>query len=388
VLTLTSASGSLSIDIANSGATFGTDLNFTVADGTTTITGLETSWTNVNGGDWSKSAANWSSIVPTAANDATIAPGTSTSAYTVAIAPGEFAEAHNLTINDAFATLDDQGILMLSGGFTLTAGTFLLAGGSLQTALPISIANGGTFEGDGTVSAVGNVAVFGTVVASDAGGPSLDFQSAVIGSGNFKVNAGATLEFGNSVGAGTTITFESGTGELKIDNPETFSGTIAGFSGTAANVASSDVIDLAGINKSSTGFQTTYTNGLLTVTDGTNTVQLTFSNFNQGFVFASDGDGGTLIYDPPASPKASGEAPIELGDNFAFHPGGGATAVSFESRHDASGLDHFASWQPAAPSTSLVPPDEYGQAWIELGHHGGLTPQQFEAALASAVHLH
>jgi hypothetical protein len=53
------------------------------------------------------------------------------------------------------------------------------------------------------------------------------------------------------------------------------------------------VIDLAGINATSGQFNANYSGGLLTVGDGTHTAQLTFSNFNQSFVFASDGAGMT-----------------------------------------------------------------------------------------------
>jgi hypothetical protein len=49
------------------------------------------------------------------------------------------------------------------------------------------------------------------------------------------------------------------------------------------------VIDLAGIDQISANFNTTYTGGVLTVTDGTHTAELTFSNFTSGFKFASDG---------------------------------------------------------------------------------------------------
>jgi hypothetical protein len=127
---------------------------------------------------------------------------------------------------------------------------------------------------------------------------------------------------------------------------------------------------------------------VLTVSDGTNTAELTFSDFTGGFNFASDGNGGTLIYDPPASKAATG-IPIELGDNFVFHPGIGAEAVgSFDPKPGKIEFDHLASWQTTGPFTPSISPDDYSHAWTEPGHHSGLTPQQFEAVLASTVHLH
>ena len=89
VLTLTDASGAmLSITVTNPGANFEADLNYTIdsVNHSTTITGVATSWIAVNGADWSASPANWGSTIPTAADDATIAPATSTVPYTVSIA--------------------------------------------------------------------------------------------------------------------------------------------------------------------------------------------------------------------------------------------------------------------------------------------------------------
>ena len=48
--------------------------------------------------------------------------------------------------------------------------------------------------------------------------------------------------------------------------------------------------------------QDSYANGVLTVTDGSNTAELSFSGSYTlaNFDFASDGSGGTIVYDPPA----------------------------------------------------------------------------------------
>ncbi len=429
VLTLTDASGdTLNITLINPGAHFGSDLSFTIdsVDHTTTITGPQTSWTNVHGGDWGATAGgastSWSSIIPTAADDATIAPAASTAPYTVSITQGELAQAHNLTINDANATLDDQGILMLSAALSLNAGTFSLDGGNLQAALSVTIAGGATFEGDGTVSVLGSggVSMSGMATASDtaAGGPALDFASAVSGNGSYQIDAGATLEFGSAVASGATITFERGTGELKLDNPEHFNGVIAGFNGIAPNAQQSDVVDLAGIdgNHLTTESYNT-TTGVLTVSDGTNTANLTFSNFNDTFTFASDGNGGTLVFDPPATAPAPLSAPAtpsnaagnsvtsdgaapnawsasELGHNFVFQPGMGAVTIqNFDHSHDAIELDHFASTQAMQQLTSLISSDTHGDAVIDLSHNDSITfanvtPQLLQAVLNNVVHLH
>ncbi len=438
MLTLTDAGGSsVSIDVTNAGTNFAADLHFTLdpVHGTTTITGAAAAWSNVSGGDWDISA-NWdSTAIPTSANDVTIATGASTP-YTISIIHGALftpivvpiqssfpnipltfpnipvteasvvpaeaeAQAHNLTVNDAHATIDDTGILMLSGGLTLTAGTFHLDGGSLQTALSIDVASGATFGGYGLVSVGGTVS--GTVVAS-ASGHTLDFISAVNGTGDFHIGAGATLEFGGSVTSGTTVTFDGGTGELKLDAPGSFAGTIAGFNGTAPDAAHSDVIDLAGIDHTSSHFTESYVGGVLTVSDGTNSAHLAFSNFNSAFSFASDGNGGTLVYDPPASQPAAPanpppatpapNPPVAPGDNFVFQPGMGAKTIDhFDARHDTIELDHFAGVQTVGQLAALVSADAHDNAVITLDHDdsvtlAGMNPQQLLAVLASSVHLH
>ena len=87
---------------------------------------------------------------------------------------------------------------------------------------------------------------------------------------------------------------------LKLDTPSTFSGTIFAFTGNGT-LSGSDQIDLTNVNFSSV--HDSYANGVLTVTDGTNTDAL---NFNGSYVlanfkFASDGNGGTIVYDPPVA---------------------------------------------------------------------------------------
>ena len=112
---------------------------------------------------------------------------------------------------------------------------------------------------------------------------------------------GATLDI--NAPSSEAVTFNGGTGSLVIDQPSTFHGQISGFTGTTPDPSHSDTIDLVGINYNSAQFSETYntSSGVLTVSDGSKTASLTFDNFNATFVFASDGNGGTLIYDPPAA---------------------------------------------------------------------------------------
>ena len=232
------------------------------------------------------------------------------------------------------------------------------------------------------------------------------------------IAAGASLDI--SAPSNETVTFTGGadaTGALVLNDPESFTGQIVGFTGTAPDAAHSDTIDLVGINYDSAQFAETYNSstGLLTVTDGTNSASFTFDNFNATLDFASDGNGGTLITDPPATgsagdsstgglvkwgmdfgsdnisldagqsanhsdgaaaPDGHNAAPL-IGDsgydNFVFHPSLGAEADA--SPHvDGNELanSHPAS-QLAQQLTALVTPGPH-EALFDLIHDDMLTP--------------
>jgi hypothetical protein len=346
-------------------------------------------------------------VVPNTANDATIAPAGATAGYTVSIAAGEVGEARNLTINDSHATLDDAGSLMLNGGLNLEAGTFHLNGGILDAGSPITIASGAVFDGGGVIGGFGHgVSVSGTIIADNTGGHELDFAEAVSGSGNFHVAAGATMEFSASVATGATVTFDGIIGTLKLDAPESFNATIVNFHGNAPDVGDSDAIDLAGINFNSGHFTQSYdtTTGVMSVSDGTHSATLTFQGFagdDSNFTFATDGNGGTLILDPPTSQGAGASntpaakpAPLELGDSFHFQPNSGAPANN-------GGFDHG----PGATGQGTFTHMPTGEHWTQQGGSDGhspigdaahdnhmpaigTTPAQFQAMLVSLTHVH
>jgi hypothetical protein len=131
-------------------------------------------------------------------------------------------------------------------------------------------------------------------------------------SGSVTIGAGATLELAAADSA--SVTFNSSTGTLILESPSTFSGEIFNFTGNGS-LSGSDQIDLKGINYNSV--HDSYANGVLTVTDGTDTAHLDFSGFSGTFNFTTDGSGGTIVYDPPAPPSntpgTSGSATIGNG---------------------------------------------------------------------------
>ena len=128
-------------------------------------------------------------------------------------------------------------------------------------------------------------------------------------SGSATIGTGATLELAAADSA--SVTFSSSTGMLKLDSPSTFSGLIFNFAGNGS-LSGSDQIDLKGINFNSV--HDTYANGVLTVTDGTHTAALDFNGSYTlaNFKFASDGSGGTIVYDPPVPTGQSGNVPAEI----------------------------------------------------------------------------
>src|SRR5262249_29426568 len=119
-------------------------------------------------------------------------------------------------------------------------------------------------------------------------------------SGNFTITDNVELEV---VGASTVnVSFASGsTGELKLDHSPQFTGQIAGLS--PQNLL--DLSDSALGSNTTLGYvaNSNNTGGTLRVSDGTNTANIALLGqyTAASFVMATDGSGGTLIHDPPAT---------------------------------------------------------------------------------------
>jgi hypothetical protein len=94
------------------------------------------------------------------------------------------------------------------------------------------------------------------------------------------------------------VTFADATGTLKLDNSASFSGTVAGMSG-------SDTIDFADIDPTKVqppSYNGDASGGTLRVTDGAHSANIALlGNYMASvFVAGSDGRGGTSVVDPPA----------------------------------------------------------------------------------------
>ena len=121
-------------------------------------------------------------------------------------------------------------------------------------------------------------------------------------SGSATIGAGATLEL--SAADSASVTFSSSTGTLRLDHSSTFTGDIFGFTGNG-KLSGSDQIDLKDIKFGS--IKDSFANGVLTVTDSSgDTANLNFNGSYTlaNFKFASDGSGGTIVYDPPVTPSS------------------------------------------------------------------------------------
>ena len=152
-------------------------------------------------------------------------------------------------------------------------------------------------------------------------------------SGTTTIGAGATLEIAAADSA--SVTFQGTTGTLQLDQASTFTGQIFGFKGNGS-LSGSDHIDLTGIKYGS--IKDSYANGVLTVTDGSgDTAKLNFNGSYSlaNFKFASDGSGGTVVYDPPVS-SSSGQ------DTTGPGPGVLSSAIGARENPDLTDLPDLA----------------------------------------------
>jgi hypothetical protein len=317
-----------------------------------------------------------------------------------------------------------DGVTLEGGGQVTLSGAAVIIGtgaGAVLTNVDNTISGAGQIgSGDGALTLVNET--HGTIDANVVGGTfTLETGTTITNNGVLEALNGGTLQIldpvtgsGSAVIEGGTmifgaqsnmnVAFENGVGtptygELVLGDAAGFSGQISGFVGTAPDTAHSDAIDLEGINYNSSSFSETYdaAKGLLTVTDGSHSASLIFDNFDGTLSFASDGNGGTLITDPPTTRSSNPSPSVSVGgpgnDNFVFQPGIGAdTIVNFNPQADTIELDHFANIQNVQQLAALIGTDAHGDAVIELGHNDsitlpGVTQSYLQAHLQSLVHL-
>jgi serralysin len=220
-------------------------------------------------------------------------------------------------------------------------------------------------------------------------GTALQIGGALAGTtGSATIGTGATLELAAADSA--SVTFSSSTGMLKLDHSATFSGLIFNFSGNGS-LSGSDQIDLKDINFNLV--HDTYAAGVLTVTDGTNTAELDFNGSYTlaNFKFASDGTGGTIVYDPPvptANPTtvitSTATDAILTGkggdDNFVLNQHfGQAIITNFSPGTDTIQLDHT-DFSTAAGALAAAHNDGHGNVVLADAAHDTLLLQNVTVA--------
>ena len=285
-------------------------------------------WTNALGGNWS-TAANWNPGIPTATLNAEI---DASGSYSVAITKS--AIAFGLLLNDAQATVTDNngGSLTLAGSggaanpngaLTINAGTFVLNGGGLKAGT-ISIGSGSTFQiANGTytnsnalsemitdngsiidkttATITGNISGSGTILAENNAHLTIA-GSLTAFTGSFTIANKAVLEFGTADFG--NVAFASGSsGTVKFDAPLT--SPLTTLTGTISGLTPKVSIDLADLTYVAGKMKASYLAGVLTVTNGSQSVSLNISgNFtNATWVLSQDSTGGTIVVDPPSNPS-------------------------------------------------------------------------------------
>jgi hypothetical protein len=243
--------------------------------------------------------------------------------------------ASYLLVGKSGATLSGGGIVELSYGrfYSLTSGAVLTnvddtitgtgslglgrlkivneangvidsdTGGYLYVKADGLIANAGTLEAtDGKLVIQGGVNNTGKIVASNG---RVFVEGAVTGKGDAEIFSGGTITFESSFTENVSFGSPTTSGRLTLADSVGYTGTVYNFSTTRKNQL--DLEDIAYSKKTTATFAGTATGGVLTVTDGSHTANIKLSGDYLGskFSVSSDGHGGTIIVDPPATKTTS-----------------------------------------------------------------------------------
>ena len=333
--------------------------------------------------------------------------------------------------SDAATAIGVEGTVTLDGGghIDLSSSNENYIFGSALINVDNTISGGGDigngsmiFENAGTVVAQGpyaliidtgaNAFVNTGIIETNSG--TLVVDSPVAGHGHAVIDGG-TLEF--SKASDNNVVFSpTSPGTLVLDQSENFSGHIFGF-------GNHDQIDLGDV-AFSTLTSLTYSTGHLAVSNGNNSVSLSIegSYSSSSFSISTDGHGGTLITEDPATNSApvasmadqilqSNYAPTLSSSNSANQSvavavgGHGSDSFMFSSSfepgthtteqwHNDASLPvqspDMDSWQQLAASET---PADHGTSVIDPtpadpANHGGVDPAHFYALMQSIVHLH
>jgi hypothetical protein len=222
---------------------------------------------------------------------------------------GTIEAGHGSTVVVEEAFIDNGFVTILTGG--------LLESGTPQQHAP-SFITGAVITNAGTIGAEGaNLTINGDVTNTgtlDANNATLVIDGTVSG-GKATLEGTGEIEFGGASSA--EVTFAANADAiLKLDEPLAFTGTVFGLT-------KGDYIDLTNINfADNPTISYSSKTHLLTVTDNVSQVTdtITLKGVSGSFSAQSDGNGGTLITDPPPPTNIVG---VSHGhDTFVFIHGG------------------------------------------------------------------
>jgi hypothetical protein len=179
-----------------------------------------------------------------------------------------------------------------------------------------------------------------------------------------------------------SITFRGTTGTLVLDHSSSFTGELINLTGDG-NPTSSDQIDLKDIAFGS-GTTDSYvgnsSGGILTISDSqghTSNISLVGNYTNSTFTLSSDGQGGTIVIDPPKDgfnfatnpvPATTSTAPPVTADvrndGFIFHQSVGGNSGNLDIiAHDA-----FVPNVEHSNLISLVNDAQLNHQWADAAH--------------------
>jgi hypothetical protein len=215
------------------------------------------------------------------------------------------------TIGDAHLTLFNSGLIEATGTHALIIDTGVdpVSGPVVGNLLVTNTSTGVLEAAPGhTLQIDDNVQNDGLIQAGSSGSNSaavVHVTGNITGTGSIDLFNHATVEIGGSVSSGQTVNFESaGGGSLLIlDDSHDFHGTITGLTEFSTESLENHV-DLMDLAYRQGHMSTSYSNGLLTIKNGLDSVTLHVSpaqGMDPAFEFANDGSGHTLIDDPSPS---------------------------------------------------------------------------------------
>jgi hypothetical protein len=274
-------------------------------------------------------------------------------------------------------TLSDSAYNVITGsvsGVTFTNVDNVISGAGQLGAGSLTLVNGGTINADGTnalvidtgsnlvtnsgtieATGLGGLEIVGSIANSGlvwANGGNVTVGGDITGGGDLRISGSATLELGGSDANGVILDANA-TGVLVLDDVTGFNGAISGLNGN-------DQVDLRDV---AFGSSTTMSyaddgagGGVLTITDGANSVQLKLVGSYQlsDFSLGSDGHGGSLLVN-----HAGGITNYAAGDTIDA-----SSVLSV-----AAGTDVVTDGYVRVTTTGLVQVDANGGGdnWLTLG---------------------